>query len=50
MPIILQELHGGVGGRHFSSKNIVRKIFYADYWWPLMNKNVPEICQTYDLC
>jgi hypothetical protein len=32
MPTILQELHNGVGGRHFSLSIIVRKILDAGYW------------------
>jgi hypothetical protein len=31
MPIILQELHGEVGERHFSSNIIVRISFYVSY-------------------
>jgi hypothetical protein len=35
--IVLQELHGGVAGRHFSSNIIVQKILDAGYWLPTMN-------------
>jgi hypothetical protein len=50
VPTILHELHNGVGGRHFSLDIMVRKIFYVGYWWPTMNKDVHEFCQTFDLC
>jgi hypothetical protein len=49
VPIILQELHSGVGG-HFSSNITVKKIFDASYWWPIMNRDVYEFYWTYDLC
>jgi hypothetical protein len=41
-------LHGRVVGGHFSSDIIVRKILDARYWWPMMNRNVHEYCQTCD--
>jgi hypothetical protein len=44
--IILQELHGGVIGGHFSFDIIVRKILDVGYWWPMMNQDVYEYCQT----
>jgi hypothetical protein len=50
MPTILQELHSGVGGGHFSSNTMVRKILDVGYWWPTMNRNVHEFCPTYDFC
>jgi len=50
MPTILQELHNGVGGKHFSLSIIVRKILDASYWWPTMNIDVHQFCRTSDLC
>jgi len=50
MPTILQELHSGVGGGHFSSNTTVRKILDVGYWWPTTNRGVHEFCPTYDLC
>jgi len=50
VPTILQELHNGVGGGHFSSNITMRKILDVDYWCPTMNKDVHEFYQTYDLC
>jgi hypothetical protein len=47
MPTILQELHNGVGGRHFSLNINVKKIFDTGYWWITLNKDVHEFCQTY---
>ncbi len=47
---ILQELPGGITKGHFSSDIIVRKILDVGYWWPTMNWNVNEYCQTYDQC
>jgi hypothetical protein len=50
VPTILQELHSGDGGGHFSSDITVRKIIDIGYWWPTMNRNVHEFYGTYDLC
>jgi len=50
VPTILQELHSGVGGGHFSSNITMKKIFNVSYWWPTMDKDVHELRQTYDLC
>jgi hypothetical protein len=33
MSIILQEIHGGVVGGHFSFNIIMQKIMDAGYWW-----------------
>jgi hypothetical protein len=45
---ILQELHGGVTRRHFSSNIIVQKILDVGYWWPTMNQDVHEYYRTCD--
>jgi hypothetical protein len=37
VPIILQELHGGVIGGHFSFDIAMRKILDANYWWATIN-------------
>ncbi len=42
VPTILQELHSGVGGGHFFSNIMVKKILDAGYWWPTMNRVVHE--------
>jgi hypothetical protein len=50
VPIILKELHGGIGGTHFSLDITVRKFLDAGYMWPIKNINVHEFCRTCDLC
>ncbi len=50
VPTILQELHGGVAGGHFSFDITMRKILDASYWWLMMNRNVHEYCQNCDQC
>ncbi len=50
MPIILQELHNGVGGGHLSLNIIVKKILNVGYWWPTMNRGIHEFCRSCDLC
>ena len=42
--MILQELHKGNAGGHFSQDIIVRKVLDARYWWPTLYKD------TYDYC
>jgi hypothetical protein len=42
VPIVLQELHGGVARGHSSSDIIVRKILDVGYWWLMMNQDVHE--------
>ncbi len=49
MPIILHELHSGVGGGHFSSYIIVKKKnlcqpLVANHEWDAMNNVEPMIC------
>jgi hypothetical protein len=44
VPIILKDLHGGIGGRHFSFDIIVRKFFDAGYMWLIKNIDVHEFC------
>jgi hypothetical protein len=48
--MILQELHGGVAGRHLSLDNNVKKILDVVYWWLTMNRDVHEYCQPCDQC
>jgi hypothetical protein len=43
---ILQELHGRVARGHLSFDITVRKILDVGYWWPMMNRDVYEYCQT----
>ncbi len=50
MSTILQELRGGVVGRHFSYNITMQKILDVGYWWSAMNRNVHEYYQTYDQC
>jgi hypothetical protein len=50
MPIILQELHSGLGGGHYSSNITMMKILDVSYWWPTMNRDVHEFSSTYDSC
>jgi hypothetical protein len=48
VPIVLQELHGGVVGGHFSFDITVKKILDVGYWWPTMNRHA--YYRTYDQC
>ncbi len=50
IPIVLQKMHEGVNGGHFSSDIIVCKILDVKYWWPTMHKDVFQYCQTCDNC
>jgi hypothetical protein len=44
--VILQELHGRVARGHLFSNINVKKILDVGYWWPMMNQDVYEYCQT----
>ncbi len=50
VPTFLQELHGGVARRHFSSDITMKKILDASYWWLMVNRDVHEYCQSCDQC
>ncbi len=50
VPTILQELHGGVARRHFSSNVTMTQILDARYQWLMMDRNVHEHCRTCDQC
>jgi hypothetical protein len=45
---MLQEMHEGIGGGHFSFEIIVHKILDAKYWWPIMHKDALQYFQACD--
>ncbi len=47
-PIILQEMHKGVNGGHFSSKITICKILDTKCQWPTVHKDVFQYCQDCD--
>ena len=48
--MILQELHKGNAGGHFSQDIIVRKVLDVGYWWPTLYKDTYKYCQTCHEC
>ena len=48
--MILQELHKGNAGGHFSQDITVRKVLDAGYWWPMLYKDTYQYCQTCHEC
>ena len=44
--MILQELHKGNAGGHFSQDITIRKVLDAGYWWPTLYKDTYQYCQT----
>ena len=42
--MILQELHKGNVGGHFSQDITVRKVLDAGYWWPTLYKDTYQYC------
>ena len=48
--MILQELHKGNVGGHFSQDITVCKVLDAGYWWPTIYKDTYEYCQTCHEC
>ena len=45
--MILQILHKGNAGGHFSQDITVCKVLDAGYWWPTLYKDTYKYCQTY---
>ncbi len=48
--MVLQEMHEGVKGGHFSFKIMVCKILDAKCWSSMMHKDVFQYCQVCDNC
>ena len=48
--MILQELHKGNAGGHFSQEIQVHKVLDAGYWWPMLYKDTYDYCQTCHEC
>ena len=48
--VILQELHKGNAGGHFSQDITVCKVLDAGYWWPTLYKDTYQYCQTCHEC
>ena len=48
--MILQELHKGNAGGHFSQDITVRKVLDVGYWWPTLYKDTYKYCQTCHEC
>ena len=48
--MILQELHKGNAGGHFSQDITVRKVLDAGYWWPMLYKDTYQYCQICHEC
>ena len=48
--LILQELHKGNAGSHFSQNITVRKVLDVGYWWPTLYKDTYKYCQTCHEC
>jgi hypothetical protein len=41
-------MHHRVGGEHFFTNIIAKKILDANYWWPTLQKDVLQHCQSCD--
>jgi hypothetical protein len=39
---VIESLHSGNSGGHFTSVNTVNRIWTAGYWWPYMNRDVKD--------
>ena len=48
--MILQKLHKGNAGGHFSQDITVRKVLEAGYWWTTLYKDTYKYCQTCHEC
>jgi hypothetical protein len=47
---VLADFYEGPARRHFGINTNVRKVLAYGYWWPTLNKDVAEMCQTCDIC
>jgi hypothetical protein len=47
---VLADFHEGPTKRHSNINTIVRKVLTSNYWWPTLNKDVVDMCQTCDIC
>ena len=47
---ILQELHKGNVGGHFSPDITVQKILDAEYWWPTLFRDTVDYCRACHGC
>ncbi len=41
---LLVDLHEGSIRRHFGSNIVVKKNLTSGYWWPILNKDIIEMC------
>ncbi len=48
--IVLKELHEVVAGKHFVANIIVKKNLDVNNWWPILLKDIHELCRSYDSC
>jgi hypothetical protein len=46
---ISTDFHEGPRG-HFGINTTIKKVLAYGYWWPTLNKDVAEMCQTCDIC
>ncbi|KAL3679659.1 hypothetical protein R1sor_022615 [Riccia sorocarpa] len=47
---VIESLHTEASGGHYATKNTVKKILNAGYWWPTMYKDTHEFIQKCDAC
>lgn len=41
---LLVDLHEGSIRRHFGNNTIVKKVLAFGYWWPILFKDIVEMC------
>jgi hypothetical protein len=44
------EMHEGPIGRHYGIETIVNKLLNYGYWWPTMQKETTQLCQSCEIC
>ena len=47
---LLSDIHGGVCGRHATSRTLVRNAFRQGFYWPTVAADAKHIVRTYEGC
>ena len=47
---IIEEVHAGIAGGHFTGKATMQKVLTTGLWWPTIHKDAKEFCRSCDVC
>ncbi len=46
----MEEFHDGLVGGHYGKNTTMKKMMSIGYWWPIIHKDVVDLCQRCDIC